>query len=196
MATHSSVLAWRIPGTGHPGGLPSMGSHRVGHDRSDSAAAAAPFYRKGKWRYQNDQVTCPRITQLVSRRARLGFPDHSVGKESICNARDPSSIPGSGRSPGEGKGYPFHYSGVENYSPWGRKVSDTTEQLSLTHRIQTLTEPWKVLQLMILTGSSVPTHPDLPGAILDLVLEASGLWKAPQIWANQDSWSLYPVLTF
>ena len=32
MATHSSVLAWRIPGTGEPGGLPPMGSHRVGHD--------------------------------------------------------------------------------------------------------------------------------------------------------------------
>ena len=32
MATHSSVLAWRIPGTGEPDGLPSMGSHRVGHD--------------------------------------------------------------------------------------------------------------------------------------------------------------------
>ena len=32
MTTHSGVLAWRIPGTGDPGGLPSMGSHRVGHD--------------------------------------------------------------------------------------------------------------------------------------------------------------------
>ena len=41
MATHSNVLAWRIPGTGEPGGLPSMGSHRVGHDWSDLAAAAA-----------------------------------------------------------------------------------------------------------------------------------------------------------
>ena len=41
MATHSSVLAWRFPGTGEPGGLPSMGSHRVGHDWSDLAAAAA-----------------------------------------------------------------------------------------------------------------------------------------------------------
>ena len=41
MATHSRVLAWRIPGTGEPGGLPSMGSHRVGHDWSDLAAAAA-----------------------------------------------------------------------------------------------------------------------------------------------------------
>ena len=41
MATHSSVLALRIPGTGEPGGLPSMGSHRVGHNRSDLAAVAA-----------------------------------------------------------------------------------------------------------------------------------------------------------
>ena len=41
MTTHSSVLAWRIPGTGEPGGLPSMGLRRVGHDWSDLAAAAA-----------------------------------------------------------------------------------------------------------------------------------------------------------
>ena len=41
IATHSSVLAWRIPGMGEPGGLPSMGSHRVGHNLSDLAAAAA-----------------------------------------------------------------------------------------------------------------------------------------------------------
>ena len=41
MATHSSVLGWRIPGRGEPGELPSMGSHRVGHDCSDLAAAAA-----------------------------------------------------------------------------------------------------------------------------------------------------------
>ena len=40
MGTHSSVLAWRIPGTAEPGGLLSMGSHRVGHDWSDLAAAA------------------------------------------------------------------------------------------------------------------------------------------------------------
>jgi len=40
MATHSSVLAWRIPGTGEPAGLLSMGSHRVGHNWSDLAAAA------------------------------------------------------------------------------------------------------------------------------------------------------------
>jgi len=40
MATHSNILAWKIPGMGEPGGLLSMGSHRVGHDRSDLAAAA------------------------------------------------------------------------------------------------------------------------------------------------------------
>ena len=44
MATHSSTLAWRIPGTGEPVGLPSMGSHRVGHDWSDLAAAAAAVF--------------------------------------------------------------------------------------------------------------------------------------------------------
>ena len=43
MATHSSVPAWRILGMGEPGGLPSMGSHRVGHDCRDLAAAAAVF---------------------------------------------------------------------------------------------------------------------------------------------------------
>ena len=51
--THSSVLAWRIPGTGEPGGLPSMGSHRVGHDWSDlaAAAAAAELYINGIIKY-------------------------------------------------------------------------------------------------------------------------------------------------
>ena len=44
MATHSSILAWRIPGTEEPVGLPSMGSHRVGHDRCDLAAVAAACY--------------------------------------------------------------------------------------------------------------------------------------------------------
>ena len=46
MATHSSVLAWRIPGTGEPGGLLSMGSHGVGHDWSDAAAAAAAIIKR------------------------------------------------------------------------------------------------------------------------------------------------------
>ena len=70
----------------------------------------------------------------------MGFPGVSVGKESACNAGDPGSVPGLGRSPGEGSGYPLQYSCLENsmdirslvgYSPWGRKESDTTEQLAL-----------------------------------------------------------------
>ena len=44
----------------------------------------------------------------------LGFPGGSTGKESACNAGDLGSIPGLGRSPGEGKGYPLQYSGLEN----------------------------------------------------------------------------------
>ena len=44
MATHSSVLAWRIPGTGEPGGRLSVGSHRVGHDSSDLAAYLYIYY--------------------------------------------------------------------------------------------------------------------------------------------------------
>ena len=46
MATHSSILAWRIPGIGEPGGLPSMGSHRVGLNRRDLAAAAFTFIKR------------------------------------------------------------------------------------------------------------------------------------------------------
>ena len=49
MATHSSVLAWRIPGTGEPGGLQSLGSHRVGHDWSNLAAAAAALNKANIW---------------------------------------------------------------------------------------------------------------------------------------------------
>ena len=59
------------------------------------------------------QVTS--FKKLSSKNVLLqGFPDSSVGKESICNAGDPSSIPGSGRSAGEGTGYPLQCSGLEN----------------------------------------------------------------------------------
>ena len=44
----------------------------------------------------------------------LGFPGSSAGKESACNVGDLGSVPGLGRSPGEGKGYPLQYSGLEN----------------------------------------------------------------------------------
>ena len=78
---------------------------------------------KGWWHkpYGNDAASVE-ITE--------GFPESSVGKESTCNAEDPSSIPGSGKSPGGGNGNPLQYSCLENphgqrslagYGPWGRK---------------------------------------------------------------------------
>ena len=59
----------------------------------------------------------------------LGFPCGLAGKQSTCNAGDLGSIPGLGRSPGEGKGYLLQYSGLENSmdSPWDPKELDTTE---------------------------------------------------------------------
>ena len=70
------------------------------------------------------------------------FPGGSDGRASACNARDPGSIPGLGRSPGGGNGNPLQYSCLENfqglrslvgYSPWGHKGLDTTEQLHFTY---------------------------------------------------------------
>ena len=71
---------------------------------------------------------CGMSRYLESLGSILGFPCGSAGKESACNAGDLGSIPGLGRSPGEGKGYPLQYSGLENFlRPWGCKESDTTE---------------------------------------------------------------------
>ena len=87
MATNSSVLAWRIPGAGMPGGLPSMGSQRQ---------------TRLKW------------LSSSSLRSIYGFSDSSVGQEFACSTGDPGSIPGLKRSPGEEKGYLLQYSGLEN----------------------------------------------------------------------------------
>ena len=74
MATHSSVLALRIPGTGEPGGLPSMGSHRVGHNWSDLAAAAA-FGCVG---WGEERIKAAQISDIATRElwaAILGLGD-------------------------------------------------------------------------------------------------------------------------
>ena len=60
METHSSVLAWRIPGTGEPGGLLSMGLHRVGHDWSDLAAYLFSFFKR--FSYPHSYVLVPYTT--------------------------------------------------------------------------------------------------------------------------------------
>ena len=67
----------------------------------------------------------------------MDCPGGSTGKESACNAGDPGSISGLGRSAGEGVGYPLQYSGLENSMNcivhWGCRELDTTEQLSLSN---------------------------------------------------------------
>ena len=78
MATHSSTIAWKIPWTEEPDRLQSMRSQRDGHDRATS------------FHFHFSLSNC----------------SISDGKESVCNAGDLGSIPGSGRSPGEGNGNP------------------------------------------------------------------------------------------
>ena len=106
MATHSSVLARRIPGTGEPGGLPSMGSHRVGHDWTDLAAVAVRGQR-GLYRFlasaavsvqlNSGSLSClEKYTRLWNKGGRKGergfspdsFPyvrSHRVSTFSECN---------------------------------------------------------------------------------------------------------------
>ena len=97
MATHSSVLAWSIPGTAEPGGLPSMGSHRVGHDWSDLAAAAASKFSKTKVTLLNCIHTTTFIYERKWQPTPVFLPGDSHGQRSLAG-----------------------------YNPWGRKESDTS----------------------------------------------------------------------
>ena len=80
----------------------------------------------------------------------MGFPDSSVGKESACNSEDPTSIPGSGRSAGEGTGYPLQYS-------WASLVTQLVKNLPVMQEApvrflgwEDLLEKGKVTQCSIL----------------------------------------------
>ena len=87
MATHSSVLAWRIPGMGEPCGLASMGSHKVGHDWSDLAPAAAEQFLQKVLRKPCCRLSLPSCVQLfvtlwtVTQQAPLsmGFSRQNIG---------------------------------------------------------------------------------------------------------------------
>ena len=71
----------------------------------------------------------------------MGFPGGSAGKESACNVRDLGSIPGLGRSPGEGKGYPPQYSGLENSMDCNvHRVAKSRTHLSNFHFTQAATK--------------------------------------------------------
>ena len=76
MATHFSVLAWRIPGTGEPGGLPSLGLHRVGHNWSDLAAAAAGS--------SGDGILLARILEWVEMPSSSGFSRPMNWTDVLC----------------------------------------------------------------------------------------------------------------
>ena len=109
MATYSNVLAWRIPGTVEPGGLPSMRSHRVGYDWSDLGVAAKQKSLRGII-FLSDNYKWISILN--------GFLGGSRHRESTCQWRrckrwefDPWGL---GRSPGEGNGNPLKYSCLEN----------------------------------------------------------------------------------
>ena len=127
MATHSSILAWRIPWTEKPGGLQSMGSQRIRHDwatnthahtHTNSIYVSIPISQFHMYVLMYD--ICFSLSDL------RGFSDSSVGKESSCNAGDPSSIPGLGRSAGEGKGYPLQYS-------WASFMAQLVKNPPVTH---------------------------------------------------------------
>ena len=81
MATHSSILAWRIPGTGEPGGLLSLGWHRVRHDWSDLAAAAAEKVELLYIAIENVKwySCCEKIYQLLRKlNTELPWPSNSI----------------------------------------------------------------------------------------------------------------------
>ena len=70
MATHSSVLAWRIPGTAGPGGLPSMGSHRVGHERLKRLSSSSSSSRAPPWlgisNIESYNLVLPKVLDLYN----------------------------------------------------------------------------------------------------------------------------------
>ena len=129
MATYSSVLPWRIPGMGEPGGLPSMGFPGSSAGKESACNAGDPSSIPGSGRSSGEGIGY--LTPLF-----LGFPGGSGGKESACNAGHQGSMPGLGRSPGGGHGNLVQYSCLENpngqrwlvgYSWWGPKESDVTK---------------------------------------------------------------------
>ena len=119
MATHTSILAWRIPWAEKSGALQSMWSQRVEH-------GWVTLFHFHSWFTMLCQFLCTESCNHSSFRFfshighysslcyTVGFPCDSDGKMSTCNAGDLSSIPGLGRSPGRGHSNPLQYSCLEN----------------------------------------------------------------------------------
>ena len=137
MAAHSSVLAWRIPGTGKPGGLPSMGSHRVRHNWSDLAAAEyikkrrqwhpTPVLLPGKSHGQRSPVGCSPWGRSESDRT-----------EQLHFQFSPSRI-------GEGNGNPLQYSCLENprdREAWWAAVYGVAQSRTRLKRLSSSSRPY------------------------------------------------------
>ena len=106
----SSALRLHASKAGSLGSIPGQGT-KISHDT---------------WQHKNKHTS----KQTNNLPTPLGFPCGSAGKESACNAGDQGLIPGLGRSPGEGKGYPLQYPGLEN-SVYG--VANSQTQLNEFH---------------------------------------------------------------
>ena len=92
MATQSSVPAWRIPGTGEPGGLPSMGSHRVGHDWSDLAAAVEGYLAaQVKYRLRCRSVLCS-VLLLLTEEASWWMQSLNITKYTFMRQREIENV--------------------------------------------------------------------------------------------------------
>ena len=108
MATHSSILAWRILQTEEPGGLQTIGSQRVWHGWATNTFIFTLI----------QSITNGKIKDTKYRLSENeGFQGGASGKESACKCRSmrcEDSVPGCGRSPGEGNGHPLQYSCLEN----------------------------------------------------------------------------------
>ena len=100
--THSSVLAWRIPGTGEPGGLPSMGSHRVGHDWSDLAAAAAARGPRGLSAWSYSRLWCVTV-KCTERIGKAKGAWRSPGPADICVQESSCSVSPEAHNPSRNK---------------------------------------------------------------------------------------------
>ena len=149
MTALSSILVWRIPWTEEPGVLQSMGLKRVRHDwATNTQSNSVCFCSVPKSRLNlcdcmdysmpGFPVLCY-LLEFAQSKTVPGFSSGLDGKESACNAGDLSSIPGSGRFPGEGNGTQLQYSCLENSMDRGAwwatvhgaaKESDRTQQLN------------------------------------------------------------------
>ena len=136
METHSSILAWRIPGTEEPSGLPSMGSHRVPHGWSDLAEAAAA-------------AAINKSTAITE-----GLPRWLSGKESACQCRRCKFDPWVGKISWRRKWLPtpvflpaefYGWRSLAGYNPWDQKEPPRIEQAWNTEPSSLKDDMWQAV---------------------------------------------------